>query len=136
MAKDHHSVFVMCRGSKSPLWTAVSVIRRVLFHILALLQEHRTLGADVSFPGRGANVLWPGRIGEEFLDLFERLSRRLGEHEEDMDEHGGTEDTEDHVCPPLDVDKCRWHKVAEREVERPIRGRGERHRLATNSERV
>lgn len=126
----------MHRRCRSPLGTAVFMICRILFHIAAFLEKCCTCGADVSLPGRGADMSRPCRIGEEFLDLFERLPRRLGEHEEDVDEHGGTEATENHICPPLNADE-RWrHKVTEREVEGPIRRCGERHGLATDSEGV
>lgn len=126
----------MRRRCRSPLGTAVFVICRILLHIAAFLEKFGTCGADVGLPGRGADMSRPGRIGEEFLDLFERLPRRLGEHEEDVDEHGGTEATENHICPPLNVDERRRHKVTEREVEGPIGRCGERHGLATDPEGV
>ena len=48
---------------------------------------------------------------EHLLDLLECFSGRLREHEEDVDSHGGTEDTEDDVHLPLDVDKGRRNEV-------------------------
>lgn len=74
---------------------------------------------NMSLPRRRSKVLeatW-GRVIEDLLDLFKRLLRRLWEQEEDVDEHGDTEDAEDDVHLPTDVCKRRWHEVCKSEVE-------------------
>jgi hypothetical protein len=74
---------------------------------------------------------------EHLLDLFQRLARGLirldkegpiifvgpylGEAQEDVNEHGYVETSEDEICFPLDVDKCRRDEVAQRKVEDPVR---------------
>ena len=56
---------------------------------------------------------------EHLLNILERLSSRLGEQEESVNSHGETEDTEDDVDAPLDVDESGWDEVGEGEVEDP-----------------
>ena len=53
-----------------------------------------------------------------------------------MYEHGEAKHSKDKVRLVFDVNKGRRHKVAEGEVESPIRRRGEGHGFTTNTERV
>ena len=59
----------------------------------------------------------------------------LRETEEDMNSHGGAENSEEDVRLPLDVFKGRRHEVREREVEDPVAGRSDGDSLATETQR-
>jgi hypothetical protein len=58
---------------------------------------------------------------EHLLDIFQGFTSSLREEEEGVDGHGGTEDAEDDVDAPLDVDERGWDEVGEGEVEDPKR---------------
>lgn len=64
------------------------------------------------------------RIIKDFFDFFKWLLTRLREKEQDVDEHGETEDAEHDVDFPADVGEGRWDEVGECEVEDPVCGRG------------
>jgi len=85
-----------------------------------LLQHSGTGERALGLPGWDTDVRDPGGIGEDSLDLLERLTAGLREHEERVDTHDGAEDTEQDVDLPLDIFKGRWHEVTESEVEGPV----------------
>lgn len=102
-------------------------MQRLLFIAqVALLRLSRALVVDTCLPGWHA-------AHEHLLDIFERLSARLGEAEEDVDGHGCAEDTEDDVHLPLDVDERGRDEVREGEVEDPVGARGDGDGLATDA---
>ena len=86
-------------------------------------------------PGGSTDILDSVRVGEHALDLLEGLTCSLREHEEHVETHGGTEDTEDEVSLPLDVFERGGHKVAEGEVEEPVGRSAERDSLSADTER-
>lgn len=93
---------------------------------------------NVGLPRRGpkeSDAAW-GLVAEDLLDLLERFLRSLGEQEEDVDEHSGTEDREDDVDLPSDVCKCGRHEVCKGEVEGPVCRGGERYSLSSDAKRV
>lgn len=103
---------------------------------LAVLQSCRAAETLLRLPGGNANVLDAiDLVGEDGLNLFQRLASRLGEHKEDVEEHGRAEDGEDKVRLPLDVDKRGGNEVGESKVEDPVGGGGEGDGLATDAER-
>lgn len=104
-----------------------------LLIITNLLDDGTTRELVPSLPGRLTDERNTGGIGEDGLDVLEGLTGGFGEHEEDVQEHGGTEDTEENVDLPLDVDEGRGHEVAEREVEGPVGGGAQRVGLATDA---
>lgn len=62
---------------------------------------------------------------EYMIDLLERPAGSFGVHEEHVASHHRAEDAEDDVGFPLDIGKGGCDKVSEREVEDPVRGRGD-----------
>lgn len=110
--------------------------RHFLRIALTALQQHRTLGGDMGLPSQGTDILWPSRIRKNIFNLFECLACRFREHEEDVDEHGGAEDTENDICPPLDAHKRWGNEVAEGKVEGPVCGRGECNCFPTDAQRI
>ena len=100
---------------------------------LAGLEQSGVVELLVGLPRESADVLGSERVGEHLLDLLERLACSLGEGEQDVQEHGGVEDTEDDVDLPLNVDESGWDEVAEGEVEDPVGGGGEGDGLATDA---
>lgn len=74
--------------------------------------------ADVALDvPRGEDVA----LVEDVLDLLERASGRLGEHEEDMDEGGEVERAEDEIRLVRDRGETGGNRPREREVEHPVR---------------
>lgn len=115
--------------------TLGAVLEATLLHIAAL-QSLGAAEALLGLPGGNTNVLDALLVvGEDVLDLLESLSSGLGEHEEDVEEHGGAEDGEDEVDLPLDIDERRRNEVGEGKVEDPVGGRGQSNTLATDTER-
>ena len=86
-------------------------------------------------PGRGANILGTVGILKHVASLLQSLAGRLGEEQEDVDEHGSVEDTEDNVRLPLDSGECRWHEQAQCRVECPVTRGCQRDTLAAEMER-
>lgn len=108
----------------------------LLIDIKAGLLQHRgTTPFILRLPSRSPNVLDTSRIRENALYILERLTCRLWEHEEDMQEHGRAEDTENDVYLPLDVYERRWNEVREREVESPVGRSAEGVGFAADAER-
>lgn len=89
---------------------------------------------DPGLPGRSPDVFDALGVLEDGLGLLEGLARRLGEQEEDVDEHGDEEDGEDEVRLPLDVGKGLGDEEAQRRVEGPVTRRGQRDALASESQ--
>ena len=58
---------------------------------------------------------------EDFFDLLECASRRLGETEEDVDARREVERAEDEVRLVRDVGKTRRNRPSQSEVEQPVR---------------
>lgn len=61
------------------------------------------LGVVLGLPSRRTNVRDTIGILKNVLDLFEGLTRGLGEEEEDVEEHGRQEHTEYDVSLPADA---------------------------------
>jgi hypothetical protein len=59
------------------------------------------------------------------INLLERSFCCLRVHEEDVEGHYSTENTEDDVCPPLNVRESRSDKVCEGKVEYPVSSCGQ-----------
>jgi hypothetical protein len=76
---------------------------------IALLSIARIAVVDFGLPGRNA-------FHEHLLDVFKGLSSCLGEQEECVNCHRRTENAEDYVDPPLDVDEGGRDKVRQSEV--------------------
>ena len=89
-----------------------AVLETLLVINLATLSTASVAVFDPSLPSGNSSH-------EHLLNILERLSSRLGEQEERVDSHGETEDTEDDVDAPLDVDESGWDEVGEGEVEDP-----------------
>jgi hypothetical protein len=79
---------------------------------LATLSATGVAVVDFGLPRRRAQH-------EHLLDILKRLSSSFGEEEKRVNGHGGTEDAEDDVDAPLDVDERGWDEVGEGEVEDP-----------------
>lgn len=82
------------------------------------------------FPGQDSLRVGAGLPGgdlgdEHVLHLFQRLAGRFGECEERVQSHAEAEDAEAEVRLPLDVLEARRRKVAQGEVEHPVRGCGD-----------
>ena len=86
-------------------------------------------------PSRGANILGTVKILKHVAGFLQSLAGRLGEEQEDVDEHGSVEDIEDNVRLPLDSRECRWHEQAQCRVECLITRGRQRDTLATEMER-
>lgn len=99
------------------------------------------LGVDITHLSSSRSLILNLRLPclsagqEHFLHFLEGLACSLGEHEEDMDNHGGKEDTKQDVHLPLNVDKGRWNEVRKCEIKDPVRRSAERDCFASNSER-
>lgn len=102
--------------------------------ISTLLGAGHVLRSLARLPGRRAEVLEPVRILKHLLDLLERLAGRLGEQQEDVDEHGGVEHREDDVGAPLDVGERLGHEQTQRGVEGPVETGAQRDTLASELE--
>ncbi len=89
-----------------------------------------------SLPGGGADALDATWIQKDGLDLLERLVGRLGEQEEDVDEHGHQKDAEEDIHFPGDVDEGGRDEVGESEVHRPVGRGGQGDRLAADAEGI
>lgn len=76
----------------------------------------------MSYEQGKALTTWLGVI-KDLLNLLEGFVGCLGEHEQDVQEHGGAEDGKEDVGLPGDPGKSRGHKVGEGKVESPV-GRG------------
>ena len=81
----------------------------------------------------------PGRedmaLCEDLLDLLERASSSLREHEEEVDSSSKVESAEDEVRLVSDRRKTGRNSPREREVEHPVRGGRDRHGLGANLHR-
>jgi hypothetical protein len=82
----------------------------------AAVEATDLLRIDVALLGTAGRVIHLGLPGgytlhEHLLDIFQRLSGCLGEHEEGVDRHGGAEDAEDEVDLPLDGDESWRNEV-------------------------
>lgn len=69
---------------------------------ITTLRSNSALGIVLGLPGRRTDVRDAVGVLEDMLDLFQGLARCLGEEEEDVQEHGGQENTEDDVGLPTD----------------------------------
>lgn len=99
----------------------------------SLFQDGTAREMVLCLPGGNTDVGKATGIGEDRLHLFQSLAGGLGEHEVDVKAHGGTENTEENVDLPLDVDERRGHKIAKGKVEGPVGGSAEGICLATNT---
>lgn len=88
--------------------------RKLLLVIAPSLNGHGVAERALGLPRRGADVRDAVGVREDGLDLLQHLACRLGEQEEDMDEHCGAENPKRDVHLPLDVHKRRGHEVAKR----------------------
>ena len=88
----------------------------------------------LSLPGRSTEVRNAVGVGEDRLNLLQRLTRSFWEQEQDVEKHRATEDTEKDVHLPLNINKCRRNEVTQREVEGPVEGGGQRISLATDTQ--
>jgi hypothetical protein len=86
-------------------------------------------------PSRRTKILKAIRILKHLLHLLQRLTRRLGEQQEDVDEHGRVEDGKHDVRAPLDVGKRLGHEQPQRRVEGPVERGAQRDALAAQLER-
>jgi len=77
-------------------------------------------GIDAGLPRRGSQVFDAIGVLEHGLGLLEGLARGLGEHEEDVDEHGEVEDAEDDIRLPADVGEGHGGEEAEGRVKGPV----------------
>jgi hypothetical protein len=108
----------------TPLHLSLSL--SLLNPLRAVLEAHSLLVVDLAvFSPTSVAVVDFGlprrRTQHEHLfNILKCLSGGLGEEEECVKSHGGTEDAEDDVDAPLDVDECRWDEVGEGEVEDPV----------------
>lgn len=109
------------------------ITKRLLQPGTSLLHHPSVTPSILSLPSRRTNVRQPSRVLEQTRDLLKRLARRLREQEENVDEHGYTEDAKDNVHLPADIDERRRDEVAEGKVEGPVAGRGERNGLASDA---
>lgn len=132
-----HVLFSPLHLSLSALWTLLHLAQLLdIPSSVRSLESTGRLEVDVSLPGRSTDAFDSVGVGEDSLNLLEGLARRLREEEEDVEEHGDTEDTEDDVRPPLNIDE-RWRdEVGESEVEGPVGGGSESDGFATHAEWV
>lgn len=103
---------------------------------ITMLSRNSLLSVVLSLPGRSTDVGNTVRILEDVLDLFEGLARRLGEEEEDVQEHGGQEDTEDDVGLPADGGESDGDEETQSGVEGPVGGGGQCDGLTPDAEGV
>ena len=101
-----------------------------------MLHQQRLFRRRLGPPWHRTDILRPARISKHILDLLERLARRLGERNQDVQEHGDVEDAEEDVGVPLDVDESGGHEVAEGEIKSPVRRGGQGDGFAAHAERV
>lgn len=87
---------------------------------VSLLSLVRRVSSDARLPSRSTNVLDTIGIFKDMSRLLESLSSCLGEHEEDMNEHGDIENTEDNVTLPSNVLKRDRCEKTESSVESPV----------------
>ena len=111
-------------------------LRHLLLVQLPVLQQNRLARHNARLPRQRPHILRPQRIRKHRLHLLQRLPRRLRERQQHMHEHRDVEDAKDDVRLPLYVFKGWRDEVAQREIERPVRGRGQRDRLAAHAQRV
>lgn len=71
---------------------------------------------------------------EHIFDLFQCLAGSFREEEESVSGHGETEDAEDEVGLPFDVDEGGWGEVAKCEVKDPVGGCGDGDSFASYAE--
>lgn len=103
--------------------------------VATLLSTGHVLRRLARLPSRCTKVLEAVRVLKHLLDLLQRLAGRLGEQQEDMDEHGRVEDGKHDVRAPLDVGKRLGHEQPQRRVERPVERGAQRDALAAQLER-
>lgn len=92
------------------------LVAPLLRDILVILHARDLAGEVLGLPGRGADV--PDTVGvlEHLVDLLQRLAGRFGEHEKNVDGHGGAEDAEDDVGLPSDAHEGGRDEVAKGEA--------------------
>ena len=88
----------------------------LITHLALLFPQIATI--NMCLPRRRPNILDRARraVEEYSLHFLERLPCRLGEEEEDVDEHADAEDAEEDVHSPFDVGECGRDEVGECEV--------------------
>ena len=92
----------------------------LLWKAFVALHAGGLAGEVLGLPGWSADVLDAVWVLEHRVDLLKGFSGGFREHEEDVDGHSDTEDSEDDVSTPGDVDEGRRNEVAESEVEGPV----------------
>lgn len=84
--------------------------------VLVGLEAGGLRGEVLGLPRGRADVARAVWVFEHLVDFLERFAGRLREEEEDVDRHGSTEDAEDDVRLPGDVDEGWRDEVAEGEA--------------------
>jgi hypothetical protein len=101
----------------------------------SLFQDRTAREMVLGLPGGNTNVGNATGVGKDCLHLFQSLASGLGEHEVDMEAHGGTENAKENVDLPLDVDERRGHEITKGKVEGPVGGGAEGISLAPDTKR-
>lgn len=92
----------------------------LLVNVLSSLQARCDRGGRAGLPGRGSEVADALRVLEHSGDFLEWLAGCFWEGEEDVDPHCNTEDTENDVGVPSDIDESRRNEKRKSEVECPV----------------
>ena len=126
----------------------IVAMNKLLLLLLNLLRQGRFVHTSRALPLSDlrdaciqqtvARLGLPGLDGfqiEEQFDLLDGLTGRLGVGEEGLDGSADAEDAEDDEEFPRDVLECGRDEEPDREIEQPVRDRGQRHACGAGFER-